>query len=88
MLDHYRDTRDYLMTQRWILQPRIEANIAARRVERFGVGRGLNDIELGFCLHYGIRREFAPYFGIATTRSPTSSPILSRILTGHCLARL
>ena len=30
-------TRDYLLTQRWILQGRFETNIAAQRVERFGV---------------------------------------------------
>ncbi len=62
-------TRDLLMTQRWILQPRFETNIAAQRVERFGVGRGINDIELGLRLRYEIRRKFAPYVGISYDRS-------------------
>lgn len=61
-------TRDYLLTQRWIFQPRFETNIAAQRVERFGIGRGLNDIELGLRLRYEIRREFAPYIGISYDR--------------------
>jgi copper resistance protein B len=62
-------SRDYLMTQRLILQPRFETNLAIQKVERFGVGRGLNDIELGFRLRYEIRREFAPYIGFAYARS-------------------
>lgn len=62
-------TKDFLMTQRWILQPRFETNLAIQRVERFRTGRGLNDIEAGFRLRYEIRREFAPYIGFAYTRS-------------------
>lgn len=61
-------TRDYLLTQRLILQGRFESNIAAQRVERFGVGRGLNDIEPGLRLRYEIHRQFAPYFGISWDR--------------------
>lgn len=62
-------SRDYLITQRLILQPRIEANVAIQEVERFRTGSGLNNIELGFRLRYEIRREFAPYFGVAFDRS-------------------
>jgi copper resistance protein B len=62
-------TRDFLITQRFILQPRFETNIAAQRVERFTTGRGLNNIEAGLRLRYEIRREFAPYFGLSYDRS-------------------
>lgn len=62
-------TRDFLLTQRWILQGRIEANAAAQRVERFTTGRGLNNIEAGLRLRYEIRRNFAPYIGISYDRS-------------------
>lgn len=61
--------RDYLVTQRWILQPRIETNIAAQRVERFTTGRGLNNIEAGLRLRYEIRRKFGPYFGVSYDQS-------------------
>jgi len=61
--------RDYLITQRLILQPRFETNIAAQRVEQFGVGSGLNDIELGVRLRYEFRREFGPYAGLSFDRS-------------------
>lgn len=61
--------RDYMITQRVVLQPRFETSIAAQRVERFGVGRGINDIELGLRLRFAIRREFAPYIGVSYERS-------------------
>jgi len=61
-------TRDYLLNQRWILQGRAETNFSVQQVERFGLGRGLNDIELGLRLRHEIRREFAPYFGVSWDR--------------------
>ncbi|MGI8470561.1 MAG: copper resistance protein B [Pyrinomonadaceae bacterium] len=71
-------SRDYLMTQRLVLQPRIEANAAIQKVERFGVGKGLNDVELGFRLRYAVRREFAPYIGVSFKRSFFSTADLVR----------
>jgi copper resistance protein B len=62
-------TRDFLVTQRLILQGRFEANLAAQRVERFTTGRGLNNIEAGLRLRYEIRRKFGPYVGISYDRS-------------------
>ena len=61
--------RDFLVTQRLVLQARFETNIAAQRVERFGVGSGLNDIEPGLRLRYEIRRKFGPYVGVTYDRS-------------------
>lgn len=72
-------TRDFLMTQRWILQARFETNIAAQRVERFGVGRGLSDIEPGLRLRYEIRRKFAPYFGVSYSQSFFGTADLARL---------
>lgn len=71
-------TRDFLITQRWILQGRFETNLAAQRVERFGVGKGLNDIEPGLRLRYEIRRKFAPYVGITYDRSFFGTADLAR----------
>jgi copper resistance protein B len=59
---------DLLLTQRLILQPEFEINLAVQQVEDFGVGTGLNDIELGLRLRYEITRKFAPYVGISWTR--------------------
>lgn len=59
---------ELLLSQRLILQPEFEMNIAGQEVEEFGVGSGLNDIELGLRLRYEFSRQFAPYVGIAWTR--------------------
>ena len=57
-----------LLTQRLVLQPELETNLAIQDVEEFGVGSGLNDIELGLRLRYEISRQFAPYAGVNWTR--------------------
>ena len=59
---------ELLLTQRLILQPEFEVNLALQEVEEFGVGTGLNDIELGLRLRYEVTRKFAPYVGISWTR--------------------
>ena len=56
--------KDFLLSQRLILTPEIETNIAIQTVEDFGIGSGFNDIELGLRLRYEINRNFAPYLGI------------------------
>lgn len=55
---------DLLLTQKLILQPRIEMNIYSRRDDARDVSSGLSNIEAGLRLRYEIRREFAPYVGI------------------------
>jgi copper resistance protein B len=62
-------TKDFLLTQKAILQGRFETNVAAQKVEKFGIGSGLNDVGLGLRLRYEIRREFAPYIGVSWSRS-------------------
>ena len=58
-------TYDQRITQRLILQPRVELNFAAQDVRTNGIGAGLSDAELGLRLRYEIEREFAPYVGIS-----------------------
>ena len=60
--------RDYLITQRLVVQARGEATIAAQEVKEFTVGSGLNDFEIGFRLRYEFRREFGPYVGVNVKR--------------------
>ncbi|QDH36241.1 copper resistance protein B [Porphyrobacter sp. YT40] len=55
---------DQRITQRLIIQPRIEANLSAQDIPLLGVGAGLDRIEVGARLRYEIWREFAPYVGI------------------------
>ena len=56
---------DLLITQRLVLQPEAEVNLALQEVEDWGVGSGLNDIEAGLRLRYEIEREVAPYVGMS-----------------------
>lgn len=65
----FKGEYDLLITQRLILQPRLETNIAVQDVEERGIGPGFNDIELGLRLRYEIVREFAPYVGVSWERS-------------------
>lgn len=64
-LEGYYDQR---LTQRLIIQPRAELNLAASNDRATGVGSGLSDVELGLRLRYEIRREFAPYIGVTYDR--------------------
>ncbi len=55
---------ELLITQRLVLQPSVELNIAAQEVEELGIGSGPTDFEVGLRLRYEITREFAPYIGV------------------------
>ncbi|MEQ1511001.1 MAG: copper resistance protein B [Sphingopyxis sp.] len=55
---------DQRITQKLILQPRIEANFSFQDIAAIGVGAGLSDFEAGLRLRYEIKQEFAPYIGV------------------------
>ncbi|WP_225769639.1 copper resistance protein B [Inquilinus sp. Marseille-Q2685] len=69
---------DLLVTQRLILQPAAEINVAIQEVEERGVGSGINDIELGLRLRYEFAREFAPYIGVNWERKLGRTADLAR----------
>ena len=69
---------DQRITQRLILQPRIELNLAAQDVPASRIGSGLSTAELGVRLRYEIAREFAPYAGISWERRIGESARLAR----------
>lgn len=56
---------ELLFTQRLILTPEFELEIATQDVPEYGVGSGLTSTELGLRLRYQIEREFAPYIGLS-----------------------
>ena len=74
---------DFLFTQRLILQPRFESELAWQEVREFDVGQGLNYADLSVRLRYEIEREFAPYFGISWIRSLGESEDLIRRAGGE-----
>jgi copper resistance protein B len=54
---------DWLVTQKLILQPSAEINLAVQSVKARHVGSGVDSISAGLRLRYEIVREFAPYVG-------------------------
>lgn len=69
---------DLPLTQRLILQPVAEINLAAGSDSARGVGSGLNDVELGLRLRYEVVREFAPYVGVNWERQFGETADLAR----------
>jgi copper resistance protein B len=59
---------DLRLTQRLILQPRAEFNLAAQDTPQTRTGSGLADAALDLRLRYEIRRDFAPYVGVSYQR--------------------
>lgn len=59
---------DLFLTQRLVLQPRLESSAALQDDLEFGVGRGLSESSFGLRARYEVRREFAPYAGIVWER--------------------
>ncbi|MDG2525249.1 copper resistance protein B, partial [Stenotrophomonas sp. HITSZ_GD] len=51
------------LTSRWILQPRLEANLSTGQDARRGEGGGLDSASVGLRLRYEASRRFAPYVG-------------------------
>lgn len=55
---------EVMLTQRWILQPRVEANLYGKEDPDLGIGRGLSSAAYGMRLRYEFSRQLAPYVGI------------------------
>ncbi len=60
---------ELLITQRLILQPRIEANLYGKNDPAVGVGSGLSSGAVGLRLRYEFSRQFAPYIGVERYQS-------------------
>lgn len=60
---------ELLLTQRWILEPKLETNLYSKNAPDRNIGSGLSDVEFGLRLRYEVRRQFAPYIGISWKRS-------------------
>lgn len=55
---------ELLLTQRLILQPRVEADFYGKRDTALDHGSGLTDVVAGLHLRYEFTRQFAPYLGV------------------------
>ncbi|MFK7914095.1 MAG: copper resistance protein B [Pseudomonadales bacterium] len=70
---------DWRLTQRWLLAPRIEANIGSSRDRDLNLGKGLRDIEWGLRLRFAITPQLAPYIGFEQSRSFGSTRTAARV---------
>jgi len=58
---------DLLLTQRLVLEPELELDVALQDVPAWAIERGVSDFDLGARLRYEIKREIAPYVGFVWT---------------------
>lgn len=56
---------EVLLTQRLVLQPKLEMSLYGKDDPRRGLGSGLSDTEIALRLRYELEREFGPYLGVA-----------------------
>lgn len=59
-----REENDFLITQKLIVQPYLEANLFAQDVPEQDVGAGLSDAQIGLQTRYEFTRKFAPYVDV------------------------
>lgn len=77
---------ELLLSQRLILQPQFELDAYGKDEPERASKSGLSDFELGLRLRYEIRREFAPYLGIAWERALGNTSDLRRASGGDVSA--
>ncbi len=61
--------RDYLLSEKLVLQPRAEISIAFQDVPELASSSGVNELAVGLRLRYEITRKFAPYIGLSFERA-------------------
>jgi copper resistance protein B len=71
-----------LITQRWILEPRLELEWYGQDEPALGFASGLARSEGGLRLRYEIRREVAPYVGLVSERRYGGSADVARAAGG------
>ncbi|MFT4560938.1 MAG: copper resistance protein B [Gammaproteobacteria bacterium] len=69
---------DLRLTQRLLLQPRIELNVSFFDDDEIGIGSGLSSVQTGLRLRYAITRQFAPYVGLSWRRDVGNTAKLPR----------
>jgi copper resistance protein B len=69
---------EQLITQRLVIEPRIDLNGAFQDDTDHDVAAGFNDVEVGVRLRYDIKRQFSPYIGITWRRLLGGTASLAR----------
>ncbi|MBE0612733.1 MAG: copper resistance protein B, partial [Burkholderiales bacterium] len=77
---------EILLTQKLILQPRVEVNFYGKSDAARDIGSGLSSAAAGLRLRYEINRQLAPYFGVERSNKLGKTADLARAageLTGE-----
>ncbi|PKP72033.1 MAG: copper resistance protein B [Alphaproteobacteria bacterium HGW-Alphaproteobacteria-5] len=69
---------ELLVTQRLIVEPRLELNAFAQDVPERGVGAGFSDVEAGLQIRYEVTRKFAPYVDLVWERDLGETASITR----------
>ena len=69
---------ELLLTQRLVLQPRIETDFYGKDDPARGIGNGWSSSAVGLRLRYEFRREFAPYVGVEWNRKHGETADIAR----------
>lgn len=70
---------DLLITNRLVLQPRVDLRLQLQSVPELELGSGLTDFELGARLRYEFTRNVAPYIGVSWDRKVGETASIARI---------
>lgn len=60
---------EQLITQHWVIEPRVDLDAAFRDKPERGLGAGVNEVEFGLRLRYDITRQISPYVGVTWRRT-------------------
>ena len=69
---------DMRITQKLVLQPALEVDVAFQDVPELDIGAGVEKIELGARLRYHLDRRFAPYLGVHWERKLGDTAAIAR----------
>ena len=69
---------DFFLTQRIVLQPDLELNVAMQNAPNAMLASGLTDVRAGLRLRYDITRNFSPYVGVELARTIGGTATLHR----------
>lgn len=62
-------SHDVRLTNRWILQPKVEIALSAQDVPEQSIGGGLSEVDAGLRLGYAIAPRLIPYIGFSWERA-------------------
>ena len=69
---------ELLLTQKLVLQPRVETDFYGKDDPARDIGNGLSSSAVGLRLRYELRREFAPYLGVEWVRKHGETADIAR----------